>query len=221
MRMKLAPSILSADFKILGEEIKKTEEGGAEYLHFDVMDGMFVPNISFGAPVLSSIKGLTSHVLDVHLMVTEPIRYVETFAKAGADIITVHTEACEDLDATIDAIRSQGVKVGVTVKPKTPISVVEPILDKVDMVLIMSVEPGFGGQKFIPESLDKVRALKKMIDDRHLDVDIEIDGGVTTENAAEIIEAGVNILVAGSSVFVGDIVGNTKAFMDILSKYES
>ncbi|MDD3362422.1 MAG: ribulose-phosphate 3-epimerase [Hespellia sp.] len=220
MRMKLAPSILSADFKELGEEIKKTEEGGAEYLHFDVMDGMFVPNISFGAPVLKSIQGHTKQVLDVHLMVTEPIRYIEVFAKAGADIITVHTEACQDLQATITEIRRQGVKVGVTIKPATPVSVVTPILDQVDMVLIMSVEPGFGGQKFIPESLDKVRELKKMIDERNLSVDIEIDGGVTVDNAAEIAEAGVNVFVAGSSVFGGDIVAKTRQFMEILMYYE-
>lgn len=220
MRMKLAPSILSADFKELGEEIKKTEEGGAEYLHFDVMDGMFVPNISFGAPVLKSIQGHTKQVLDVHLMVTEPIRYIEVFAKAGADIITVHTEACQDLQATITEIRRQGVKAGVTIKPATPVSVVAPILDQVDMVLIMSVEPGFGGQKFIQESLDKVRELKKMIDERNLSVDIEIDGGVTVDNAAEIAEAGVNVFVVGSSVFGGDIVAKTRQFMEILKDFE-
>lgn len=220
MKMILSPSILSADFKNLGEDIKKTEEGGAEYLHFDVMDGVFVPNLSFGLPVLASIKGYTNQVLDVHLMITEPIRYVEAFAKAGADIITVHTEACEDLEATIAKIREQGVKVGVTIKPATPVSVVEPILDQVDMVLIMSVEPGFGGQKFMPESLDKVRQLKAMIDERNLSVDIEIDGGVTVDNVAEIAEAGVNVMVAGSSVFGGDIVANAQKFMSILKDFE-
>ncbi|MDD3401906.1 MAG: ribulose-phosphate 3-epimerase [Hespellia sp.] len=220
MRMKLAPSILSADFKELGAEIKKTEEGGAEYLHFDVMDGMFVPNISFGAPVLKSIQGHTKQVLDVHLMVTEPIRYIEVFAKAGADIITVHAEACQDLQATVAAIRRQGVKAGVTIKPATPVAAIAPVLDQVDMVLIMSVEPGFGGQKFMPESLDKVRELKKMIDEKNLSVDIEIDGGVTVDNAAEIAEAGVNVFVAGSSVFGGDIVAKTRQFMEILKDFE-
>lgn len=164
MKNVLAPSILSADFKVLGEQLKVTEAAGAEYIHFDVMDGIFVPSISFGMPVLSCIKGYTSQILDAHLMITEPIRYVEEFAKAGADIITVHLEACEDLQATIDKIHAAGVKAGISIKPKTPVEAFVPYLDQADMFLVMSVEPGFGGQAFIPESLDRIRELRKMLD---------------------------------------------------------
>ena len=160
----LAPSMLSADFKELGKEIQVIEENGAKYLHFDVMDGIFVPSISFGMPVLKSIRSGTNLVCDVHLMITEPIRYVEDFAKAGADLITIHLEACEDVDATIDKIKGCGCKVGVSIKPNTPVSALQPYLDKVDMILIMSVEPGFGGQKFIPSSLEKISETKAMID---------------------------------------------------------
>ena len=174
----LAPSILSADFKILGDQIRQTEEGGARYIHFDVMDGIFVPSISFGMPVLSSIRGLTSQVMDVHLMVTEPIRYVKEFAKCGADIITVHLEACEDPAATLDAIHDCGAKAGISIKPGTPVEALEPYLDQADMFLIMSVEPGFGGQAFIPESLERIRQLRVMLEERNLEKDIEVDGGI-------------------------------------------
>ena len=218
--MILAPSMLSADFKELGKEIRTIEENGAKYLHFDVMDGIFVPSISFGMPVLESIRPGTSLVCDAHLMITEPIRYIEAFAKAGADLITIHLEACEDVEAPIAKIRECGCKVGISICPETPVSSLEDLVDKVDMVLIMSVHPGFGGQKFIPESLDKIRELKTMLDAKGLDVDIQVDGGIYTTNVAEVIEAGANIIVAGSAVFKGDTAKNTIDMMEILKKYE-
>lgn len=218
--MILAPSILAADFKELGKEIRTIEENGAQYLHFDVMDGMFVPSISFGVPVLESIRSATKLVCDAHLMVTEPIRYVEAFAKAGADLITVHLEACEDIDATIEKIRECGCKVGVSICPETPVISVKELLDKVDMILIMSVHPGFGGQAFIPESLDKIRQLKAMIDAANVSVDIQVDGGIYTHNVEEVIEAGANVIVAGSAVFKGDTANNTKEMLEILKRYE-
>lgn len=218
--MILAPSILAADFKELGKEIRTIEENGAQYLHFDVMDGMFVPSISFGVPVLESIRSATNLVCDAHLMVTEPIRYVEAFAKAGADLITVHLEACEDIDATIEKIRACGCKVGVSICPETPVISVKNLLEKVDMVLIMSVHPGFGGQAFIPESLDKIRQLKAMIDAENVSVDIQVDGGIYTHNVEQVIEAGANIIVAGSAVFKGDTANNTKEMLEILKRHE-
>ncbi len=218
--MILAPSMLAADFKELGKEIRTIEENGAQYLHFDVMDGMFVPSISFGMPVLQSIRPATNLVCDAHLMVTEPIRYVEAFAKAGADLITIHLEACEDVEATIAKIRECGCKVGVSIKPATPVSALDNLLDKVDMVLIMSVEPGFGGQKFIPESLDKIAELRNNLNERGLDVDIQVDGGIYTHNVEEVIKAGANIIVAGSAVFNGDVAQNTKDMLEILKRYE-
>ena len=218
--MILAPSMLSADFKELGKEIRTIEKNGAKYLHFDVMDGIFVPSISFGMPVLESIRLGTSLVCDAHLMITEPIRYIEAFAKAGADLITIHLEACEDVEATIAKIRECGCKVGISICPETPVSSLKDLVDKVDMVLVMSVHPGFGGQKFIPESLDKIRELKTMLDAKGLDVDIQVDGGIYTTNVAEVIEAGANIIVAGSAVFKGDTAQNTIDMMEILKKYE-
>ena len=220
MQYKLSPSILSADFYKLGEDIRQTEENGAEYLHFDVMDGVFVPSISFGMPVLASIKGYTEQTLDVHLMVTEPIRYVEEFVKAGADIITVHLEACEDLQATVDKIHAAGAKVGISIKPKTPVEALVPYLDQADMFLIMSVEPGFGGQAFIPESLDRIRELRALLDEKDLQTDIEVDGGIYHKNVAEVLQAGANVMVSGSGVFKGDIKKNTEEFMEILKRYE-
>lgn len=216
----LAPSMLSADFKELGKEIKTIEENGAKYLHFDVMDGIFVPSISFGMPVLKSIRSGTNLVCDVHLMITEPIRYVEEFAKAGADLITIHLEACEDVDATIAKIKACGCKVGVSIKPNTPVSALQPYLEKVDMILIMSVEPGFGGQKFIPSSLEKIAETKAMIDASGLNIDIQVDGGIYTHNVEEVLKAGANIIVAGSAVFNGDTKQNTIDMMEILNKYE-
>lgn len=218
--MILAPSMLSADFKELGKELRIIEENGAQYLHFDVMDGMFVPNISFGIPVLASIRPATKMVCDAHLMVTEPIRYVEAFAKAGADLITIHLEACEDVDATIAKIRECGCKVGISICPDTPVASLENYVEKVDMVLIMSVHPGFGGQSFIPSSLDKIRQLKAMIEEKGLSVDIQVDGGIGLGNVEEVVKAGANIIVAGSSVFRDDIAKNTRDMLEILKKYE-
>lgn len=220
MKPILAPSILSADFKCLAGQMKMTEENGAGYLHFDVMDGMFVPSISFGMPVLKSIQGVTEQVMDVHLMVQEPVRYVEAFAQSGADIITVHLEACGDIMETIRRIKACGKKAGVSICPETPVSDLLPVLSEADMILVMSVHPGFGGQKFIPESLDKIRELRKILDEKGLSVDIEVDGGIYTTNVREVLEAGANIIVAGSAVFKGDPAENTRAMMEILNSYE-
>lgn len=220
MKYILAPSILAADFKVLGEQMKLTEDEGAQYLHFDVMDGMFVPSISFGMPVLQSIHNATKQVMDAHLMVQEPIRYIEDFQKAGADIVTVHLEACEDVKATIEKIRQCGMKVGLSICPDTEAEQVEEFLSDIDMLLVMSVHPGFGGQKFIPESLDKIRAVRKMIDDQGLDVDIQVDGGIYLTNVREVLDAGANVIVAGSAVFKGNPGENTRDFMEILREYE-
>lgn len=220
MKNKLAPSILSADFKVLGEQIRLTSENGAEYLHFDVMDGMFVPSISFGMPVLKSIQGVSSQVMDVHLMVTDPIRYVEDFKEAGADFLTVHLEACEDIEDVLNKIHQCGMKAGVSIKPATTVESLLPILDKAEMFLIMSVEPGFGGQAFIPESLDKIRTLRALLNEKNLEADIEVDGGIYLSNVAEVLEAGANVIVAGSAVFKGNVVDNVKGFMEIIEKHE-
>lgn len=220
MKKILAPSILSADFKVLGDQIRTTSDNGAEYLHFDVMDGMFVPSISFGMPVLKSIQGVSSQVMDVHLMVTDPIRYVEAFKEAGAEILTVHLEACEDIQAVLDKIHACGMKAGVSVKPATPVDALLPVLDQAEMFLIMSVEPGFGGQAFIPESLDKIRALRALLSEKGLDTDIEVDGGIYLTNVKEVLDAGANVIVAGSAVFKGNIGENVKGFMEIFKENE-
>lgn len=220
MEYILAPSILAADFKTLGEEMKKTEENGAKYIHFDVMDGLFVPSISFGMPVLASIQNATSQVMDAHLMIQEPIRYIEAFQKAGADMITVHLEACEDVKSTLAKIRDCGMKVGLSICPETPAEAVKPYLENVDMILVMSVHPGFGGQKFIPESLDKIRMVREMIREKDLSVDIQVDGGIYLSNVREVLDAGANVIVAGSAVFKGNAAQNTKEFMEILKSYE-
>lgn len=211
----LSPSILAADFSALGENIRKAEEAGATYLHLDIMDGCFVPSISFGMPVIASLRDKSSMVFDVHLMIDEPIRYIEDFAKAGADIITVHAESCKHLHRTVTAVKELGKKVGVALNPSTPLSVLDYILPELDMVLIMSVNPGFGGQKFIRSTLQKLRDLKKMTKDYGLTIDIQVDGGVTLENVSEIMEAGANVLVAGTSVFRGDIEKNVEGFLTI------
>ena len=220
MQNILAPSILSADFKVLGDQIRQTEEAGAGYIHFDVMDGIFVPSISFGMPVLSSIRGLTGQVMDVHLMVTEPVRYGKQFAECGADIITVHFEACEDLGATLEAIHACGVKAGISIKPGTPVESLVPYLEQAEMFLIMSVEPGFGGQAFIPESLERIRTLRDMLEEKGIEKDIEVDGGIYHSNVAEVLKAGANVIVSGSGVYKGDIRENTTGFMEILKAYE-
>lgn len=220
MQYKLSPSILSADFCHLEEDIRRTEKNGAVYLHFDVMDGVFVPSISFGMPVLASIKPAVKQVMDTHLMITEPIRYVEAFAKAGADILTVHFEACKDVRATLDKIRECGMKTGLAISPDTPTEVLKKFLGEVDMFLVMTVHPGFGGQKLIPETLDKVRELRKMLNERGLDTDIQVDGGIYASNVKEALDAGANVIVAGSAVFKGDAGENTKELMEILKNYE-
>lgn len=216
----LAPSILSADFKVLGEQLEQTEEAGARYIHFDVMDGIFVPSISFGMPVLSSVKGATSQVLDVHLMVTEPVRYAKEFAACGADIITIHLEACEDPGAVLDEIHSCGARAGISIKPATPVEELIPYLERADMFLIMSVEPGFGGQAFIPESLKRIRQLRGLLQERGLEKDLEVDGGIYHSNVAEVLDAGANVIVSGSGVFRGDIRKNVAEFMEILRNHE-
>lgn len=214
---KLSPSILAADFADLKTQIKQVEEAGAEYLHLDVMDGSFVPSISFGMPVIAALKKITNLTFDVHLMIEEPIRYVDAFADAGADIICVHAESCKHLNRTIMAIKDRGLKAAVALNPATPLSVLEYILPEVSMVLIMSVNPGFGGQRFIPSTLNKLKQLKEMVTRAGLFIDIEVDGGVTQENVAEIIDAGANVLVAGTSIFKGDIDQNIKAFKEVFA----
>ena len=220
MNYVLSPSILAADFKVLGQEMKKTEENGAAYIHFDVMDGMFVPSISFGMPVLASIHDATDQFMDAHLMVQEPIRYVEAFQKAGADYVTVHLEACEDVKTTLDKIHACGMKAGLAVNPETDVKELVPYLEDVEMILIMSVHPGFGGQKFIPDSLDKIRAVRAMLNEKNLETDIQVDGGIYVENVREVLDAGANVIVAGSAVFRGDAGENTAKFMEILKNYE-
>lgn len=220
MNYVLSPSILAADFKVLGQEMKKTEENGAAYIHFDVMDGMFVPSISFGMPVLASIHDATEQFMDTHLMVQEPIRYVEAFQKAGADYVTVHLEACEDVKTTLDKIHACGMKAGLAVNPETDVKELVPYLEDVEMILIMSVHPGFGGQKFIPESLDKIREVRAMLNEKNLETDIQVDGGIYVENVREVLDAGANVIVAGSAVFRGDAGENTAKFMEILKSYE-
>lgn len=196
----LAPSILAADFTKLGEQIKEVEEAGAKYLHFDVMDGMFVPSISFGMPVLQSIRKVSDMVYDVHLMIEKPERYIDIFAKYGADIITVHVETIENQEI-LKKIKSLGVKVGLSLNPETPIETVCPYLEYVDMVLVMTVHPGFGGQKYIDDCTDKVAALFAEIQNRNLEVDIEVDGGISMETIHKPLNAGANVIVAGSAVF--------------------
>lgn len=213
----LSPSILSADFTKLGEEIETIDNAGAEYIHVDVMDGMFVPSISYGMPVIKSIRKSTGKVFDVHLMISEPIRYIADFAASGANMITVHVEACSDVVATIEKIREYKLKVGITLNPDTPVSAIKPYLNRVDMVLIMSVNPGFGGQKFITSSVDKIKEVKRLRDELNLSYDIEVDGGINIDNLATVLEAGANVIVAGSAIFRGDAAENVKKFKSIMS----
>lgn len=213
----LSPSLLAADFSRLAEDIRNVEEAGAQYLHLDVMDGAFVPSISFGMPVIQSLRKNSNMTFDVHLMIEDPDRYLDEFAAIGADILTVHAEACTHLDRTIQKIHQLGKKAGVALNPATPLSVIEWVLSEIDMVLLMSVNPGFGGQKYIPYVTDKIRALRAMVDGRGLETDIEVDGGVSLANVSSVLEAGANVMVAGSAVFRGDAAENVKAFLEKLS----
>lgn len=212
----LAPSILSADFSRLGEDLSLVEKNGITMLHIDVMDGMFVPSISLGFPIIESIRKKSDMIFDVHLMIEEPERYVERFAKSGADIITVHAEACPHLHRTIGQIKELGKKCGVALNPATSLSALDYVLEDVDMVLLMTVNPGFGGQKFIGAMYEKIRTLRKRITEEGLSVDIEVDGGIKVSNTKEAIEAGANVLVAGSAVFEGDIEANVRGFKSLL-----
>lgn len=212
----LSPSILSADFSKLGEQIKEADQAGAQYIHIDVMDGMFVPSISYGMPVIKSVRGVTSKTFDVHLMIMDPIRYVKDFVDSGADIITFHLEAAQDPKAVIDEIHKYGKKAGVSIKPGTDASALDEYLDMVDMILVMTVEPGFGGQKLIPECVHKVKTVRGMLEAKKLKTDIEVDGGIYVENVSQLLEAGANVIVSGSGVFKGNIQYNVKRFLDIL-----
>ena len=220
MYYKVAPSVLAADFAELGSQLRAVSEAGAEWIHLDVMDGAFVPSISFGMPVIKSIRRVTDRVFDVHMMVEEPGRYVEDVKKAGADVITVHAEACKHLDRVISQIKEAGCRAGVALNPATPVSVLEHILDQVDMVLIMTVNPGFGGQKFIPYTIEKVKAVRRLCDERGLTTDIQVDGGISAANVREVLEAGANIFVAGSAAFGTDPAARTREMVEIFKEYE-
>ena len=220
MYYKVAPSVLAADFAELGSQLRAVSEAGAEWIHLDVMDGAFVPSISFGMPVIKSIRRVTDRVFDVHMMVEEPGRYVEDVKKAGADVITVHAEACKHLDRVISQIKEAGCRAGVALNPATPVSVLEHILDQVDMVLIMTVNPGFGGQKFIPYTLEKIRKLRSMLNEAGLSTDIQVDGGISAANVRDVLDAGANVIVAGSAVFKNDAAANTREFLEIFSQYQ-
>ena len=214
-KIKISPSILSADFSQLGNEIKRLEEGGADMIHVDVMDGHFVPNLTIGPPVIKNLRNSTKLPFDVHLMISPVHKYIEDYSKAGADIITIHPEATDNLIDSINLIKKLNKKVGVSLNPNTKLDIIDKVLDKIDLVLIMSVFPGFGGQKFMPEVIEKIKSLKKLKEDRKLNLDIEVDGGINFENNKIVIQAGANILVSGTTIFKENN-GNIKKNIDFL-----
>lgn len=215
---KLAPSLLAADFKKLQQEVEVVDKAGADMLHIDVMDGSFVPSISFGMPVIQSIKEVTDKPFDVHLMIQEPVRYIQEFKACGADILTVHAEACTHLNRTVMAIKDAGMKASVALNPATPLNVLEYVLEELDMVLLMSVNPGFGGQKFIPNILNKIEDLRRTILEKGLSTEIEVDGGISLSNVEDVMKAGANIFVAGTAVYKGDIVKNVERFKEVFAR---
>ena len=219
MKRILSPSVLSADFAILGEQLAALKKCGVTNIHYDVMDGMYVPSISFGMPVLKSIRQCTDLVLDVHMMVVDPDRYVEDFRKSGADIITVHAEACTHLDRVVNHIKETGAKAAVALNPATPLSALEYVLPELDMVLLMTVNPGFGGQKYIPYCTDKIRALRETADRVNPGLSIQVDGGINPATVRTVLEAGADNLVAGSAVFNGDLTANAEALMNVMKEY--
>ena len=219
MKRILSPSVLSADFAILGEQLALLKKCGVANIHYDVMDGMYVPSISFGMPVLKSIRQCTDLVLDVHMMVVDPDRYVEDFRKSGADIITVHAEACTHLDRVVNHIKETGAKAAVALNPATPLSALEYVLPELDMVLLMTVNPGFGGQKYIPYCTDKIRTLRKIADQVNPGLSIQVDGGINPATVRTVLEAGADNLVAGSAVFNGDLAANAEALMNVMKEY--
>lgn len=213
----LSPSLLSIDFNHVEKNAKILDKAGVEWFHLDVMDGIFVRNISFGPPVIKCIRQITDSFFDVHLMIVDPIRYIDAFKDAGADMLTVHYEACRNLDETVAYIRESGLKCGIAINPETPVEVCEPYIDKVDMILVMSVKPGFGGQKFMPVALDKLRCVREWADEKNPELLIQVDGGITTDNVSQVLAAGANVVVAGSAIFKGDKAANIRAFQEALS----
>lgn len=212
----LSPSLLSIDFNHVERNAKVLDAAGVKWFHLDVMDGIFVKNISFGPPVIKCIRKITDSFFDVHLMIVDPIRYVDAFKDAGADMLTVHYEACQNLQETIDYIKDAEMKVGVAINPETPVSVLEEYIDKVDMILIMSVKPGFGGQKFMPIALDKLKVIREWADKVNPELKIQVDGGITLDNIQSVLDAGANVVVAGSAIFRGDKAENVRAFQEAL-----
>ena len=220
MHYILSPSILAADFAKLGEEIKASDKAGAEYIHIDVMDGVFVPSISFGMPVIKSVRKVTERFFDVHLMIQKPERYIDEFITSGADGITIHAEACEDLVGTVKTIQDKGLRAGVSISPDTEVAALLPVLELADMFLIMTVEPGFGGQAYMDKCTDKIKELRGLLTERNLDKDIEVDGGITADNLHVVLDAGANVIVMGSSIFRGDVSENAAYFVKRLAEKE-